>query len=88
MTHQIIHLKQDNRFVTVEDGITAYTEYELADGYLNILHTIVPREIGGRGIAADLVREAYSYARDNGLKPKATCTYAAAWLARNGESLK
>lgn len=43
--------------------------YDLVDGCLNIEHTIVPREIEGRGIAAALVKAAYDYALDHDLLP-------------------
>ena len=55
----------------------------LLDGCLNIEHTIVPREIEGRGIAAALVKAAYDYALDHDLLPAATCRYATVWLDRN-----
>ncbi|MEG1999272.1 MAG: N-acetyltransferase, partial [Bacteroidales bacterium] len=38
----------------------------------------------GRGIASALVSESYAYADAVGLKRKASCTYAAAWLKRKG----
>ena len=52
-----------HRFITEADGHTAYVEYETGDGHIVITHTIVPSEIGGRGIAAALVRTALEYAR-------------------------
>ena len=50
------------------------------DGY-----TIVPSEIGGRGIASALVKAAYDFALENALKPIATCSYAVVWLQRHPE---
>ena len=43
------------------------------------------RPIEGRGIAATLVKAAYDYALANGMKPKATCSYAVRWLERHPE---
>lgn len=86
MYMEIIHDEKSRRFVTEEDGFSAYVEYQLtADGGLDILHTIVPKEIGGRGIASALVKAAYDYAWDKGLKPVATCPYAVVWLQRHPE---
>jgi len=59
---EIIHDLSRKQFQTVADGKTAYVSYDLVDGCLNIEHTIVPREIEGRGIAAALVKAAYDYA--------------------------
>ena len=51
---EITHDLSRKQFQTVADGKTAYVSYDLVDGCLNIEHTIVPREIEGRGIAAAL----------------------------------
>lgn len=80
----IIHHNPERRLFTTEvEGHTAYVEYRLQDGSLDILHTIVPPPIEGRGIASALVRRAYEYAAEQGLKPKATCWYAVKWLQRH-----
>ena len=80
---EITHDLSRKQFQTVADGKTAYVSYDLVDGCLNIEHTIVPREIEGRGIAAALVKAAYDYALDHDLLPAATCRYATVWLDRN-----
>ena len=48
---EITHLPEDNLFKTVVDGYTAYVTYIIRDGKLDIRHTIVPPEIGGRGLS-------------------------------------
>ena len=58
---------------------------DVADGALDVRHTIVPGEIGGRGIASALVKAAYDYALANELVPVATCSYAVKWLERHPE---
>lgn len=82
---EIRHDKGTCRFSVEVDGYTGYVDYKLADGGLDIRHTIVPKEIGGRGIASALVKAAYDYARAEGLKPVATCSYAVTWLERHPE---
>lgn len=82
MEFSIIHRPETNRFETVVDGVTAHVEYRKEDGSIDILHTIVPPAIEGRGIASRLVGAAYDYAVQNGLTFKATCPYAAIWLQR------
>lgn len=81
----IRHLSDRHRFYTEVEGYTAYVDYQIVDGGLDIRHTIVPRPIGGRGIASDLVRATYDYARAEGLKPVATCSYAVLWLEKHPE---
>lgn len=85
MDYKIVHHTEKQRFETVLNGMTAFVEYNLLDNGLDIIHTVVPPEIGGRGIAASLVQATYDYALANGLKPLASCSYAAAWLQRHPE---
>lgn len=79
------HDAGDARFVTRVDGHDGFVEYTQADGVLTITHTVVPPEIGGRGIAGQLVRAALEYARANGLKVVPACSYAAAYVQRHPE---
>lgn len=83
--YKIDHMPERNRFVTDVDGYTGYVEYVLDGDSLDIIHTIVPGPISGRGIAAALVKAAYDHASENNLKPEATCSYAVAWLSRHPE---
>lgn len=83
MEYNINHLPERHLFTTEIEGYTAYVEYQLQDESLDILHTIVPPPLEGRGIAAALVKKAYEYAAEQGLKSKATCSYAVKWLERH-----
>ena len=80
----IRHDEKKHWFWTEVDNHLAHVAYELTDdGGFDIRHTVVPEEIGGRGIASSLVREAYNYARSKGLRPMATCSYAVRWLEKH-----
>lgn len=83
MDYQITHFPDRKHFEIKLEGETAFVEYRLMNGRLDIIHTIVPPPLEGRGIAAALVKYAYDYAMDMGLKPLATCSYAVAWLQRH-----
>lgn len=85
MDYEIIHQPEQQLFRTEVDGRTAFVQYRLIGDYLDIIHTIVPPPIEGRGIAGALVKAAYDYALASGLKPKATCSYAVRWLERHPE---
>lgn len=80
---EITHLPDRHLFQVTVDGVTAHLEYAVGEDRLVVLHTIVPPAIGGRGIAAELVKTAYDYARTQGLQPAATCSYALLWLQRH-----
>jgi predicted GNAT family acetyltransferase len=80
---EIKHDIENGRVWTEIDGMTAEVEYEVNDGSLNVVHTYVPKELEGQGIASKLVQFTFDYAYANGLKPAATCWYAKAWLERH-----
>ncbi len=82
---EIRHDAAHHRFVTEVDGHTAYVEYEPGDSAIAITHTIVPQEIGGRGIAGQLVRAAALHARNEGLRVDPICSYADAWMRKHPE---
>lgn len=82
---EIIHDKPERTFYVEVEGVRARLEYGLRDGVLEVLHTIVPGKIGGRGIAGALVSAAYDYAQSEHLRFKATCSYAQMWLKRYQE---
>ena len=82
---EILHEVPEQRFVTQAEGHAARLDYIEDEGRLTITHTIVPPEIGGRGIAGELVRAALAYARDAGLKVDPQCSYADVWMRRHPE---
>ena len=73
------------RYETQLEGYTAHVDYELEDDVMVITHTIVPQEIGGRGIAGQLVRAAALHARNEGLRVDPICSYADAWMRKHPE---
>ncbi|MBP1615225.1 MAG: N-acetyltransferase [Bacteroidetes bacterium] len=81
----ITHDKQKGIFEVTVDGVAAHLSYVIVDGALDVRHTVVPEEIGGRGIASALVKSAYDYALENDYVPMATCSYAVVWLKRHPE---
>lgn len=56
MDYTIVHLSAEKRFETKSEELTAYVQYQITDGKLDIIHTVVPHPIEGRGIASALVR--------------------------------
>lgn len=81
----IIHNENDCRFETVVDGQFAYVEYAPFEGGLDFIHTWVPKEIGGRGVAAALVAFALQYALAHQLKVIPSCPYVKVYLMRHDE---
>ena len=82
-TTEIRHDAGDRRFSTIVEGQKAFIEYERVDDVLVLTHTWVPKAIGGRGIAGQLVRAALDFAREQGLKVRPECSYANAWMRKH-----
>ena len=85
MALDITHLPAAHRFETRVDGALCELDYSLRDQVMTILHTGVPSEVGGRGIAGELVRTALKTARDAGWKVVPACSYARIWMERHPE---
>jgi predicted GNAT family acetyltransferase len=82
----ISHDENAKRFATEVDGYRAELDYTIADGIMTITHTRVPREIGGRGVAAGLMRAALQVADERGLSINPACSYAAAYMRKHAQS--
>jgi predicted GNAT family acetyltransferase len=85
MSTEIQHDSHRHRFEAHVDGIACVLDYLLDGSVMTVTHTIVPQAVGGRGIAADLTREAMETARRQGWKVVPACSYAQAWMQRHPE---
>ena len=81
----IQHDRNAHRFSTQVDGVHCELDYTLAGGVMTITHTEVPPAVGGRGIAAALVQEAFATARSEGWRVMPACSYSVVWLERHPE---
>lgn len=79
----IEHRPASFSFHWTEDDTDSFLEYTLQDSIMTITHTIVPPQVGGRGIAGDLVEAALRTARENQWKVVPSCSYAAAYMRRH-----
>ncbi|WP_220429050.1 GNAT family N-acetyltransferase [Vulcaniibacterium gelatinicum] len=73
------------RFSLLVEGHEGFVDYLLDGSTMTITHTVVPAPIGGRGIAAALVRAALDHARAQGWRVVPRCSYADAWMRRHPE---
>ena len=72
------------RFAVTDGGAEqGYLTYVLQDGVMVIEHTVVAPRFQGQGIAGRLVEETARYAREEGLKVRPLCSYAARVMSRD-----
>jgi predicted GNAT family acetyltransferase len=85
MSEEIIDNRARKRFELTVDGHVAHVDYERASGTITFIHTIVPDELGGRGIASQLARHVLDEARRAGEKVIPQCPFIAAYIRKHPE---
>jgi uncharacterized protein len=76
----VVDEPSESRFKVKVGRSVAQLVYRDEGDRLVLVHTEVPEEIGGRGIAGLLVRSAVDRAVDGGLTIVPVCPYARRWL--------
>ncbi len=82
MDVDVVHKPEQCRFEAEVEGETAFLTYERSGGTAVMTHTIVPRDLEGRGIAASLAEHAVGWARAEGLEVEPQCSYVRSWLSK------
>lgn len=83
---QVEHVEGEHRFVARTEGGEAELSYaQPREGVLDLLHTFVPPEARGQGVAESLVEAALGHARDRGLKIIPSCPFVARWMESHPE---
>lgn len=72
-----------SRFELAVDGHTAFVEYQRGEGVITLVHTSVPKAIGGRGIGTRIVRDVLDKMRNEGLKVVPRCSFIKAYIDRH-----
>ena len=75
----ITHKADKNCFETTINGSTGFISYQDQD------HTIVPAELGGKGVGSALVKHALDYARDENKKVIPQCSFVASYIDKHEE---
>ena len=85
MSYPIEHDTAAGQFTVTVEGKVSLLQYRLKPGIMRIVHTEVPPELSGHGIAADLMRTALEFARSNGWRVVPACSYARSFFERHAE---
>lgn len=79
----ITHNQDAQRFETTIDGHTGFISYQQRGDSLVYDHTIVPPELGGRGVGSTLVKHALDYARAQNKKVVPQCSFVSAYINKH-----
>jgi predicted GNAT family acetyltransferase len=88
MTVAVTHDTARQRFETTVDGHLCVADYQLRGQVMWMTHTVVPPAVGGRGIAAELVRVALAWAEEQGYTVEPSCSYVEVYMQRHPQTQK
>ncbi|MBC5722205.1 N-acetyltransferase [Lawsonibacter sp. OA9] len=73
--------ERERIFALDEQGkLVAEVTFPVSEGVADIDHTFVDQSLRGQGVAGQLLDAAVRQIRMEGLRAKATCSYAAKWF--------
>ena len=77
---------KNSKFVARVGPVEARIDYKKeSDNVYNLIHTIVPKEAQGQGVAQKLVEFALETAKKESAKIIATCPYVKRWFEKHPE---
>ena len=83
--NEVVNNPAHQRYELAVDGHIAATYYKITDRVITFIHTEVPPELGGRGIASTLIRGALDQVRADGLKVIAQCPFVKAFIEKHAD---
>ena len=75
--------ESDSQFEIHVDGYVAVLQYIRTESRVIYVHTGVPPELEGQGVAGALAKHALEDARSRGLRVVPRCPYVAAYISRH-----
>ena len=74
-----------SRYELEVDGHIAFVLYKLHPGMIDLIHTEVPKELGGRGVGSILAKAVLENIRSHGLKVEPRCEFLAGYIKKHPE---
>jgi uncharacterized protein len=87
MSIEVTNNSQQQQFEVKADGEMAVLQYRFHEGQIWLMHTEVPAQLEGKGIASQLAHYGLEWASANQLKVKVLCPFVAIYLKRHPEYL-
>lgn len=81
----IVNNAEIHNFEMFVDGQRAFIDYQLRGDKMFLMHTEVPVELEGHGVAAALVEKTFQYLDEHQLKMVPYCAYIKRFLKRHPE---
>ncbi|HEY3721856.1 MAG TPA: GNAT family N-acetyltransferase [Acidimicrobiia bacterium] len=84
---EVVDNPAQGRFEVTVDGHTGELTYRLRAKRLVLIHTEVPEELAGHGLAGELVKAAIARAERDGLTVVPLCPYAREWFRKHPDAI-
>lgn len=75
--------KEKQRFELEVNSIVAYLTYEMVDEVWLLTHTIVPKELGGKGIGTRLTKQSLDYLIELNIDYTPICSFIVSFVDKN-----
>lgn len=82
---EVVHNEAAQRFEALVEGLLCRCDYRMHGDTMMLVHTEVPPQLEGRGIASHLVRAAFEHAKASGWDVLPVCSYVRTWVRRHPE---
>jgi predicted GNAT family acetyltransferase len=86
--YNIVNNETEMQFEILQDGEKAYLTYRHYKRDLAFMHTLVPPQLEGRGIAGSLAKAAFEYAAKLHKQVIVFCPFVAQFLSKHTEYKK
>ncbi|WP_418603928.1 GNAT family N-acetyltransferase [Hwangdonia sp.] len=81
----LVKNEADNSFEMKVDGHIAVIEYKETSSKIALIHTEVPKALGGRGVASAIVEKTLNYIKEQGKLLLPFCPYVFAYIKKHPE---
>lgn len=81
----LIKNEENDRFEMIVNGQASFIDYKERNGKIYLVHTEVPEELSGQGVASSLIEKTLHYIEEKGCKLVALCPMVVAYIRRHPE---
>lgn len=85
MSHDVRDNREAQRFELDAEGHVAFSEYKRTGDVVEVRHTEVPPELGGKGVGSRLVRGLLDLVRTEGAKVRPRCPFVRGYIDKHPE---
>jgi uncharacterized protein len=77
--------EEGHRFELDVEGKMAFVSYRKSPGTITLVHTVVPPELGGKGVGSKLARATLDAVRAQGRKLTVECEFIRGYMSKHPE---